>query len=79
MDIQTLTPEQGTTYYEVGKLTFNLLPILLSRINALGGSCLVHEVTVFLQSYPAFRLIKNDPLELQKVKAMQAIDEFSKV
>jgi hypothetical protein len=79
VDIQTLIPEQGMTYYEVGKLTFNLLPILLSRIKALGGSWLVHEVTVSLQSYPAFHLIKNDPLELQKVKAMQAIDEFSKV
>jgi len=79
VDIQTLIPNQGTTYYEVGKLTFNLLPILLSRIKALGGSWLVHEVTVFRQSCPAFHLIKNDPLELQKVKAMQAIDEFSKV
>jgi len=79
VDIQTLIPRQRTTYYEVGRLAFNLLPILLSRIKALGGSWLVHEVTVVLQSCPAFHLIKNDPLELQKVKAMQAIDEFLKV
>jgi len=51
---------------------------LLSRIKALGGSQ-VHEVTVLLQSHPAFDLIKNDPLGLEKVKAAQAIEEFLKV
>jgi len=69
--------EEGTTYYEVGKLALNLLPILLSRIKALGSQ--VHEVTVLLRNYPAFYLIKNDPLELQKVKAVQAIEKFLKV
>jgi len=67
-----------TTYYLVGKLALDILLILLSRIKALGGSQ-VHEFTVLLRSHPAFYLIKNDPLELQKVKAMQAIDEFLKV
>jgi hypothetical protein len=67
------------TYYEVGKLAFNLLPILLSRIKALGSSWQAHEVTVLLQNHPAFHLIKSDPLEFQKVKAMQAIEEFLKV
>ena len=67
-----------TTYYEVGTLAFNLLPILLSRIEALGGSG-VPEVTVLLRSHPAFYLIKNDPLEFEKVKAAQAIEEFLKV
>jgi len=66
------------TYYEVGKLAFSLLPILLPRIQALGGSQ-VHELTVFLRSHPAFHLIKNDPLEFEKVKATQAIEEFLKV
>jgi hypothetical protein len=66
------------TYYEVGKLAFNLLPILLSRIKALGGSQ-VHEVTVLLRSHPAFYLIENDPLEYEKVKAAQAVEEFLKV
>ena len=69
--------EKGMTYYDVGKLAFNLLPILLSKIEALGGK--VHEVTAFLQSHPPFNLIKNDPLEFEKVKAMQAIEEFLKV
>jgi hypothetical protein len=68
----------STTYYEVGKLAFNLLPILLSRIKALGGSKM-HEVTAFLRSHPPFYLIENDPLELEKVKATQAIEEFLKV
>jgi hypothetical protein len=68
----------NTTYYEVGKLAFDLLPILLSRIAALGGSQ-VHEVTDLLRSHPAFYLIENDPLELEKVNATQAIEEFLKV
>jgi hypothetical protein len=69
---------ENLTYYGVGKLAFNLLPILLSRIQALGGSR-VHEVTAVLRSYPPLYLIKNDPLELEKVKATQAIEEFLKV
>ena len=32
-----------------------------------------------LRSQPAFNLIKNDPLELEKVKATQAVEEFLKV
>ena len=66
------------TYYEVGKLAFDFLPILLSRIKALGGSQ-VHEITAFVRSHPPFYLIKNDPLELEKVKVVQAIKEFLKV
>ena len=79
VDISTLIPAvEHTTYYEVGKLAFNLLLILLSRIKALRGSQ-VHEVTVLLQSHPALHLINNDPLELEKVKVAQAIEEFRKV
>jgi hypothetical protein len=80
-DVHTLIPSQfmiRTTYYEVGKLAFKLLPILLSKIQALGGSK-VPEVTAFLRSHPPFYLIKNDPLELEKVKATQVIEEFLKV
>ena len=91
MDIHTLfTIEDATycripmhyqslpTYYDVGKLAFNLLPTLLSRIRALGG-LKTHEITDFLQSQPPFSLLENDPLESQKVKAMQAIEHFLKV
>jgi hypothetical protein len=79
-DVHTKIPYEfeSPTYYEVGKLAFNLLPILLSRIKALRGSQ-VHKVTGFLQSHPPFYLIENDPLELEKVKATQAIEEFLKV
>jgi hypothetical protein len=79
-DVHTLTPPVylNETYYEVGKLAFNLLPILLSRITALGGSTL-HEFAAFLQGHPPYYLIKNDPLELEKVKVTQAIEEFLKV
>ena len=66
------------TYYEVGKLAFKLLPISLSRIQVVGRSK-VHEVTALLRSHPPFYLIKNDPRELEKVKAAQAIEEFLKV
>jgi len=65
------------SYYEVGKLAFVLLPILLSRIKPLGE--MVHNFTAFLRSHPPFYLIENDPLELEKVKATQAIEEFLKV
>jgi hypothetical protein len=77
--MHTLIPTKLTSYYEVGKLAFNLLLILLSRIKALGGSWQVHEVTAFLRSQPTFSLIKNDPLGLEKVKAAQAVEEFLKV
>jgi len=76
--MHTLIPTERTTYYEVGKLALNFLPILLSRIKTLEGSQ-VHEVTALLRSHPAFYLIKNDPLELQKVEAMQAIEDVLKV
>jgi hypothetical protein len=66
------------TYYAVGKLAFNFLPILLSKIQALGGST-VHELTALLRSHPPFYLVKNDPLEVEKVKVAQAIEEFLKV
>jgi hypothetical protein len=51
---------------------------LLSRIEALGGSQ-VDEVMDLLRREPTFNFIPNDPLELQKVKAMQAIEDFLKV
>ena len=68
-----------SSYYEIGKLAFVLLPILLSRIDieALGGKA--HEFTAFLQSCPPFYLIKKDPLESEKDKASQAIERFLKV
>ena len=77
--MHTLIPTKLTSYYEVGKLAFNLLPILLSRIKALGGSLQVHQVADLLRSQPDFYLIENDPLELEKVKAAQAIEGFLKV
>ena len=39
----------------------------------------MHELTTCLRSHPPFYLIKNDPLELEKVKAAQAIEDFLKV
>jgi hypothetical protein len=80
VDVHAKIPHEykNLTYYGVGKLAFNLLPILLSRITALGGST-PHKVTALLQSHPPFYLIKNDPLELEKVKVAQAIEEFLKV
>ena len=68
-------PGRLTTYYEVGKLAFDLLPILLSTIK---GSA-VSQVHNILLGFPAFYLIRNDPLGSEKVKAMQAIEEFLKV
>ena len=78
VDIHTLIPERDTTYYEVGKLAFNLLLILLSRIKALSGSK-AHEIAIFLQSQPPFYSSKDDPLEWQKEKTAQAIEDFLKV
>jgi len=66
------------TYYEVGKLALNLLPILLSKLKALGGEAM-QELAVVLREHPPLHLIKNDPLELEKVKAAQAVEEFLKV
>jgi hypothetical protein len=77
--MHALIPASRTTYYEVGKLAFNFLLILLSRIKSLGESWQVHEVTVFLRSQPTFYLIENDPLGLEKVKTAQAVEEFLKV
>jgi len=68
-------PAKPTTYYEVGKLAFDLLPILLSRIKGAAVSK-VHDM---LLGFPTFDLIKNDPLGSEKVKAAQAIEEFLKV
>jgi hypothetical protein len=64
-----MIPEMTTTYYKVGRLAFNLLPILLSRIEGPAVSR-VHDILLGLPTY------KNDPLELEKVKATQAIEEF---
>jgi hypothetical protein len=69
---------EAMSYHEVEKLAFNLLPILLSRIKALGGPQ-AYRIAVFLQSQPPFYLIENDPLEVQKAKATQAIEDFLKV
>jgi len=68
----------NTTCYEVGKLAFELLPILLSRIEPLEGPE-AHDVTVSLRSHPPFYLMKNDPLKLEKAKGAQAIEGFLKV
>ena len=62
-------------YYEVGKLAFDLLLILLSRIKGQA----VSQVHGILLDLPPFYVIKNDPLGLEKVKATQAIQEFLKV
>jgi len=69
---------KNMTYYEVGKLAFELLPILLSRIEALEGPG-THDITVCLRSHPPFYLIKNDLLQLEKAKAAQAIEGFLEV
>jgi hypothetical protein len=77
VDIHTLIPlVEGTSYYEVGKLAFDLLPILLSRIE---GSTVSWQLHQFLLCLQPFYLIENDPLGLEKVKVMQAIEEFLKV
>ena len=77
VDIHTLIPlVEGTSYYEVGKLAFDLLLILLSRIE---GSAVSWQLHQFLLHLPPFDLIKNDPLGLEKVKVMQTIEEFLKV
>jgi len=73
-----VSSHKNTTCYAVGKLAFELLPILLSRIKPLESSE-AHDVTVCLRTHPPFYLIKNDPLELEKAKAAQAIEEFLKV
>jgi len=65
----------NVTYYEVGKLAFDLLPTLLSKLKRLGGPK-VQEISVIIQSHPPFHLSKNDPLEFGKVKTAQAIEEF---
>jgi hypothetical protein len=79
VDVHTMIPYvHDMTYYHVGKLAFNILPILLSKIQALGGSR-VYEVTAFLRSHPPFYLIENDPLESEKFKVAQAIEGFLKV
>ena len=66
------------TYYEVGKLAFDLLSIFLSRLEALAVSG-VQEISTLLRRHPPFRLLTNGPLELEKVKTAQAIENFLKV
>ena len=68
----------NATYYEVGKLALELLPILLSRLESLEGRE-VHDLALCLRSHPPFYLIKHDPLELEKAKAAQAIKGFLEV
>ena len=79
VDIDTLIPTEypwyTTTYYKAGRLAFDLLPILLPRIQGPAVSQ-VHDILLGL---PIFHLIENDPLRLEKVKAAQAIKEFWQV
>ena len=76
VDIHTpILLEEGMTHYKACKLAFNLLPILLSRINALGGSQ-VHEVIVLLRGHPGFYSVKNDLLKFEKFKAAHAVEDF---
>ena len=76
VDINTpIRQESLNTYYKIGKLAFDLLPILLSRIQGPA----VSQVQDILLGLPTFDLIQSDPLGLQKVKATQAIKEFLKV
>jgi hypothetical protein len=76
VDIHTLIlPVEGTSYYAVGKLAFDLLPILLSKIEGPAVSQ-VHDILLW---HRPFYWIENDPLVWEKVKVMQAIKEFSKV
>jgi len=51
---------------------------LLSRIEALEAQE-ESDFIVCLRNQPPFYLIKNDPLELEKVKAAQAIEDFLEV
>ena len=71
---------EGMSYYEIGKLALNLLPISLSRVEASRKSK-VHTVMVSRRRRlrVAFYLIEDDPLEFEKVKAAQAVEEFLKV
>jgi len=68
----------NTTYYAVGKLAFELLPTLLSRIESLEGAE-AHDLALCLRSHPPFYLIEHDSLELEKAKAAQAIEGFLEV
>ena len=74
-NIHTVIPGRFMAYYEVGRLAFNLLPILLSRIDGPA----VSKVQTILLGFPTFHLIQNDPLGLEKVEATHAIEEFLKV
>ena len=75
VDIHTRVSAERMTYYGVGKLAFDLLPILLSRITGPAVSQ-VHDILLCLSP---FHLIKDDPLALEKGKATQAVKEFLKV
>ena len=68
----TTGTKTDTTYYAVGKLAFELLPILLSRLESLEGAE-AHDLALCLRSHPPFYLIGDDLLGLEKAKAAQAI------
>ena len=70
-----IPPVERTSYYEVGKLAFDLLPILHSRIKGPAVSQ-VHDILLWFRP---FYLIENDPLVWEKVRVTQAIKEFLKV
>jgi len=78
VDIHTLIPpgnSEGMSYYKVGKLAFDLLPILLSRIKGPAGSQM-YNILLWLRP---FYIINDDPLVWEKVNVTQAIKEFLKV
>jgi hypothetical protein len=72
------------TYYEIGRLGFDLLPLLLPRIQGPAVSHM-HDILLglptfyLIQDYPTFYLRQDNPLGSEMVKAMQAIEEFLKV
>ena len=68
----------NNTYYAVGKLALELLPILLLRIESPEGAE-AHDLALCLRSHPPFYLIEDDSLELEKAKAAQAIKGFLEV
>jgi hypothetical protein len=69
--------DNDMTYYAAGKLAFDLLPILLSKLESLKGSG-IQEISNVLRDHH-FQFINNDPLEWEKAKAKQAIEDFLKV
>jgi hypothetical protein len=76
-DFVDLPGPKNVTSYKVVKLAFDLLPILLARLKALGG-LRAQEIAIFMRSHPPFYSKKGDLLELEKIKTAQAVEEFLK-